>query len=184
MCDNDVPSDVHVVVAVERLLRFEHLSFSLFLFLFFLTLFYMGALTKRPLFILFCQQPKRRGECPPNAIIQSTPLKDIHASHSRKLTISVLAIPNLLSRLSPSPAPILPLLSSSFFSSFILWPRYVRSRSHPFPARTFPRDELRVPSSRTFPPFPIVDSPRDSVPVARISSIERRTNTRKSACKM
>lgn len=33
----------------------------------------MGALTKRPLFILFCQQPKRRGECPPNAIIQSTP---------------------------------------------------------------------------------------------------------------
>lgn len=29
--------------------------------------------TKRPLFILFCQQPKRRGECPPNAIIQSTP---------------------------------------------------------------------------------------------------------------
>lgn len=39
----------------------------------FFSLFYMGALTKRPLFILFCQQPKRRGECPPNAIIQSTP---------------------------------------------------------------------------------------------------------------
>lgn len=42
-------------------------------FLLFFSLFYMGALTKRPLFILFCQQPKRRGECPPNAIIQSTP---------------------------------------------------------------------------------------------------------------
>lgn len=58
-------SDVHHVVAgVERLLRLNVSFFSLF---------YMGAVTKRPLFILFCQQPKRRGECPPNAIIQSTP---------------------------------------------------------------------------------------------------------------
>lgn len=98
------------------LLRFEHLLFLSLSRSFFLTLFYIGALTKRPLFILFCQQPKRRGECPPNAIIQSTPLKDIHASHSRKLTISVPAIPNLLSRLSPSPASIFPLFRPLSFS--------------------------------------------------------------------
>lgn len=148
----------------------------------------MGALTKRPLFILFCQQPKRRGECPPNAIIQSTPLRDIHASHSRKLTISVLAIPNPFSRLFPSPAPIfVPLVSFSFFFSFIFSSRYVRSRSHPLPPRTFPRDEQRVPSSRIFLPFPIVGSPRDSVPVARISSIKRDVkyeSTKKSSCKI
>lgn len=79
------PSDVHHVVVTVVCCVCTSLS-----------LFSLLHLTKRPLFILFCQQPKRRGECPPNAIIQSTPLKDIHASYFRKLTISVLAIPNLL----------------------------------------------------------------------------------------
>jgi len=114
----------------------------------------MGALTKRPLFILFCQQPKRRGECPPNAIIQSTPLRDIHASHSRKLTISVLAISKLLfASLSLSPIPI----SVSFLSFFLcFFPLYCSisvtfdRETTPSLTRTFPRDEQRVPSSRIF----------------------------------
>lgn len=114
----------------------------------------MGALTKRPLFILFCQQPKRRGECPPNAIIQSTPLRDIHASHSRKLTISVLTIPKFLfASLSLS-------LSHSYFRLFFFFlcffPLYCSvsvtfdREATPSLTRTFPRDEQRVPSSRIF----------------------------------
>lgn len=150
----------------------------------FFSLFYMGALTKRPLFILFCQQPKRRGECPPNAIIQSTPpqrytcfplLKTDNFSSCDTVPFSRLFLSSLLL----FPSLFLHFLPVFFiYFSFILRSRYVRSRSHPLPARTFPRDEQRVPTSRIFVPFPIVGSPRDPVPVARISSIKRDVEVR------
>lgn len=98
-----------------------YLCFSLFLSL-------HGALTKRPLFILFCQQPKRRGECPPKMpLSKAHSLRDIHASRSRKLTISVLLIlpfvPLSVSQPKrPSPT-IFPF--SSFFVSLIFRSRHV-----------------------------------------------------------
>lgn len=146
----------------------------------------MGALTKRPLFILFCQQPKRRGECPQNAIIQSTPLRNIHASHSRKLTISVLANTEpLLASLS---------LSRSHFrpSSFVLFLFLFYSL---FPLRSIakpPPPNMNISTGRAACsffadiPFLIACSRRDPVPVARINSIKRDEyeSAKRSACEM
>jgi len=89
----------------------------------------MGALTKRPLFILFCQQPKRRGECPPNAIIQSTPPQRYTCFPLSKTdNFSSCEISSRVSFSLPFPFPFFFL-----FFSFILRSCYVRSRSHPFP---------------------------------------------------
>jgi len=146
MCGNDVRCRCRYWTSVA----FERLSFF--------SLFFMGALTKRPLFILFCQQPKRRGECPPNAIIQSTP--------PQRYTCFPL---------SKTDIPISIFLS--FFFSFIPFP--LRSIAKPSLSRheRFHATNSIVPSSRIFVPFPIVGSPRDPVPVARISSIKRATSS-------
>lgn len=63
------------------------------------------------------------------------PLRDIHASHSRKLTISVRAIPKPLPASLSFPRSHFRLFSFSFvfYFSFILRSCYVRSRSHPLP---------------------------------------------------
>lgn len=99
----------------------------------FFSLFYMGALTKRPLFILFCQQPKRRGECPPNAIIQSTPSQrytcfplsktDNFSSCDTETSSRVLFL---------SPVPISRLFSFSFvFTSLLFSVPVLRSIAKP-----------------------------------------------------
>lgn len=118
------------------------------------------------------------------------PLRDIHASHSRKLTISVRAIPKPLPASLSLPRSHFRLFSFSFvfFTSLLFSVPVTFDREATLsPARTFPRDEQPVPSSRIFVPFPIVGSPRDPVPVARISSIKRDVeceSTKESACKV
>lgn len=83
------------------------------------------------------------------------PLRDIHASHSRKLTISVLAIEPKPLLASPSLFPRSPfsfsLLSSSvFLFPFLLFFRscYVRSRSATLSPRVH---EHEVPAGRAQP---------------------------------
>lgn len=117
------------------------------------------------------------------------PLRDIHASHSRKLTISVRAIPKPLLASLSLPRSHFRLFSFSFVFTSLLFsvPVTFDREATLSPARTFPRDEQPVPSSRIFVPFPIVGSPRDPVPVARISSIKRDVeyeSTKESAGKM
>lgn len=111
-----------------------------------------GALTKRPLFILFCQQPKRRGECPPNAIIQSTPSQKYTCFPLSKTddfgSPRPLPPPPFFLFLSPSPSRF-PLL---FFFSFFKFSFPSRMIAEPPTARTFPRDECYFPPSRLFVP--------------------------------
>lgn len=109
------------------------------------------------------------------------PLRDIHASHSRKLTISVLAIP--FSRLFLSSLLLFPSLFFHFLPVFsfifLLFSVPVTFAREAIPSRheRF-HGTNSVPTSRIFVAFPIVGSPRDPVPVARISSIKRDVEVR------
>lgn len=128
------------------------LSLSLSIFLSFyisfcsVFLFLHGALTKRPLFILFCQQPKRRGECPPMPLSKAHPLRDIHASRSRFRFSSTFS--SSLSFLVPFSFLLRPLSSNPPFSSLSFCNSLFPSRliAEPPAARTVPARRTVFPS--------------------------------------
>jgi len=143
-----ITSMLNVCISISLSLSlFLYFSLSFFLS-FFSSLSYMGSLTKWPLSILFCQQPKRRGECPSNAIIQSTP--------SQRYTCFPLSKTNSFSFCDIEPPPPSISLSLSLFfylsvypplflfpislSSFSLFSIffYVWSRNRPQYANVFP----------------------------------------------